>query len=248
MVDDVRGTDGHRVQIERRGSPLELLVAAFATVIVVSNIAASKPVEIGYGEFALGPIQLWPLILDGGAVLFPLAYVLGDVLAEVYGFRAARRAVVVGLVASALASVTFYVVIQLPPMTGQEDHAAAFAEALGPLPQIVLASLVAFGAGQLANAAVLVRMRDGLRRGGLVGRLMTSSVAGQTVDTFLFCSIAASAIGITGFGSFLNYFAVGVAFKLAIETACLPVTIRLIARIRRHERTLPGLAGHRHSA
>ncbi len=248
MANDVRGTPGDRVEIRYRASPFEVLVAAFAVVIVISNIAASKPIEIGTGGLSFGPVQLWPLILDGGAVLFPLAYVLGDILAEVYGFRAARRAVIVGLVASALASVTFFVVSLLPTMTGQEEHAAAFTETLGPLPQIVLASLVAFCAGQLTNAAVLVRMRDGLRQGGLVGRLMTSSVAGQVVDTFLFCSIAASAIGITGFGSFLNYFMVGVAFKLAVEAAVLPVTVRLISWIRKRERGLADLDGRRSSA
>ena len=78
------------------------VLALFCTVLVVSNIVAAKPIEIGSGSLALGPVQVWPLVIDGGAVLFPLAYVLGDVVSEVYGFRAARRAVMTGFAAALL--------------------------------------------------------------------------------------------------------------------------------------------------
>ena len=100
--------------VDRRNSPYELLLAAFCVVIVVSNVAAAKGVAVGSGEVSVGPVQFWPLILDGGAVLFPLAYVLGDVISEVYGFRAARRAIIAALVSSVLAAVTFFVVVALP--------------------------------------------------------------------------------------------------------------------------------------
>ncbi len=220
--------------LDLRRSPYELLLAAFCVVIVISNVAATKAVSIGSGELSLGPIQIWPLILDGGAVLFPLAYVLGDVLAEVYGFAASRRAIIAGLVASALAALTFWVVAALPTMAGNEARAEAFTMTLGPVPQIVLASLVAFAAGQLLNAFVVSRMKQ-RANSGLFTRLMASSLVGQIVDTFLFCAIAASAIGIVGFGSFLNYFVVGVLFKLTVEFCFLPVTFWVIAQVQSRE-------------
>ena len=223
--------------VDRRNSPSELLLAAFCVVIVVSNVAAAKGVAVGSGEVSVGPVQFWPLILDGGAVLFPLAYVLGDVISEVYGFRAARRAIIAALVSSVLAAVTFFVVVALPTIPGNEERTEAFAMSLGPVPQIVLASLVAFAAGQVLNSLVVVRLKE-RSDGGLLTRLMASSFVGQVADTFLFCLIAAPAIGIVGFSVFLNYFVVGVLFKLLVEFCCLPITVKVIAAVQAREADL----------
>ena len=76
----------------RGSSYYDVILAVFCVVLVVSNIAATKATEFGSGDLSLGPVQIWPIISDGGAVLFPLAYILGDVMSEVYGFKAARRA------------------------------------------------------------------------------------------------------------------------------------------------------------
>lgn len=213
-----------------------VILAVFCTVIVVSNIVAAKPIEIGSGSLTLGPIQLWPLIIDGGAILFPLAYVLGDVVSEVYGFRAARRAVVTGFGCALLAVVTF-AVVQRVPGAGFYENQSAYEAVLGPVGQIVLASVVGYVTGQLTNAWVLTRMKSRARERHLVVRLLGSTGAGELVDTLLFCAIAASALGITGFGGFANYFVVGVVIKCLVEVCVLPVTVTVIARLKAAEPT-----------
>ena len=82
------------VRFASRGSShFDVLLALFVVVLVVSNIAATKSIEFGSGSWSIGSLQLWPVVTDGGAFLFPLAYIVGDVISEVYGFKAARRAV-----------------------------------------------------------------------------------------------------------------------------------------------------------
>ena len=213
-----------------------VVLALFCTIIVVSNIVAAKPIEVGSGSLSLGPVQLWPLLIDGGAVLFPLAYVLGDVVAEVYGFRAARRAVLVGFACALLAVVTFAVVQRIPGASFYENQ-VAYEAVLGPVGQIVLASVVGYVCGQLTNAWVLTRMKARTAERALVARLASSTGLGELVDTFLFCAIAASAIGITTGGAFLNYFIVGVLFKCAVELLVMPVTVVVIARLKAAEPT-----------
>ena len=212
-------------------SAYAVILALFCTVIVVSNIVAAKPIEIGSGSLSLGPVQLWPLLIDGGAVLFPLAYVLGDVVSEVYGFRAARRAILTGFACAVVAVVTF-AVVQRVPGAGFYGNQEAYEAVLGPVGQIVLASVVGYVLGQLTNAWVLTRMKARTAERGLVARLASSTGAGEVVDTLLFCAIAASAIGITTFGGFLNYFVVGVVFKVAVELLVMPVTVAVIARLK----------------
>ena len=93
------------VRFASRGSShFDVLLALFVVVLVVSNIAATKSIEFGSGSWSIGSLQLWPVVTDGGAFLFPLAYIVGDVISEVYGFKAARRAVLMGFAAAILAA------------------------------------------------------------------------------------------------------------------------------------------------
>ena len=131
----------------------DLVVALFCALLLISNVAAVKLIQLG-PEFTVGGFPLLPLITDGGALLFPLTYVLGDVLAEVYGMRGARRAIFLGFVISALASVTFLAVGALPPAADWPNQ-EAFDAVLGFVPRIVAASLIGYLAGQLLNAWVL---------------------------------------------------------------------------------------------
>lgn len=229
-----------RVRFASRGSThFDLILAAFCVVIVLSNIVATKPIEIGSGDLAWGPIHVWPLVMDGGAILFPLAYVLGDVISEVYGFKAARRAVFAGFTASLLAVATFWLVQHAPGASFYENQ-DAFEAVLGPVGQIVLASMAGYVSGQLLNSWVLVTMKRRSAEKGLVTRLIASTGVGEVVDTLIFCAIAATAIGITSWGVFVNYFVVGVIFKISVEILLLPITVRVIAAIKRRE---PGYWG-----
>lgn len=232
-------TADHRevVRFASRGSShFDVLLALFCVVIVVSNIAATKPIELGSGSVTLGPIQVWPLVFDGGAVLFPLAYVLGDVISEVYGFRAARRAIIVGFAAALLATLTFAIVDRIPGASFYENQ-EAFSAVVGPVAQIVAASLVGYVVGQFLNAWVLVRMKQRTAENLLVARLVGSTGVGEVADTFIFCAIAATAIGIDSVGVFVNYFVVGVLFKIGVELLVMLVTVRVIGALKRREPT-----------
>jgi len=223
------------VRYASRGSThFDVILAAFCVVLVVSNIVATKGIEIGSGSWSLGSLQLWPVITDGGAFLFPLAYVLGDVISEVYGFRAARRAIVTGFAMAILAAVTFWVV-QLAPGASFYENQGAYEAVLGFVPQIVLASLAGYVVGQLLNSVVLVRMKARTAERGLFARLATSTGVGELADTLIFCAIAASVIGITTWGQFWNYAVVGFVYKVGVELLVMPVTMLVIGWLKSRE-------------
>jgi len=211
----------------------DLVVALFCALLLISNVAAVKLIQLG-PEFTVGGFPLLPLITDGGALLFPLTYVLGDVLAEVYGMRGARRAIFLGFVISALASVTFLAVGALPPAADWPNQ-EAFDAVLGFVPRIVAASLIGYLAGQLLNAWVLVKLKERSPEGSLWSRLLGSTVVGEAADTTLFCLIAFG--GIIGGATMVNYILVGYLWKVAVETLCLPITYRVIAAVKRREPT-----------
>lgn len=221
-VDADATTSGKAQFIPVQKSYYPVIMTLFAAVFVISNINATKGVEIG------------PLVTDGAFFLFPLAYVLGDVLSECYGFRAAKRAVITGFVAALIAVISFYIAIALPAASfwdGQE----AFAGVLGLVPQIVLASLAGYLVGQLLNAWVLVSMKKRMGEKSLWARLIGSTVVGEFADTLLFCAIAAPVIGIATGGDFINYVVVGFLWKTAIEIVILPVTYAVIGWVKRRE-------------
>lgn len=198
----------------------DILLALFVALLLISNIAATKLLAIG------------PFIMDGGAILFPLTYIIGDVLAEVYGLKAAKRAIFMAFGVSALAALTF-LAVQYLPGAPEYTNQAAFEAVLGFVPQIVIASLAAFLAGQFINAYVLIKIKEKWGEKHLWARLIGSTIAGQFVDTIIFCTIAFYGV-ITGW-SFINYVLVGVAYKVAVEIILLPVTYRVVAIIKRQE-------------
>jgi len=229
-------TDG-RIHFASRGSSyFDVILAVFCVVLVVSNIAATKSIEFGTWDFSIGSVQISPVITDGGAFLFPLAYILGDVISEVYGFRAARRAILTGFAMAVLAALTF-LVVQRAPAAGFYDNQTAFESVLGFVPQIVLASVCGYVAGQLLNSYVLVRMKARTSEPRLFARLASSTGAGEAADTLIFCAIAASAIGITTMGQFWNYFVVGFVYKCAVELIVMPLTMRVIGILKDREPT-----------
>ena len=203
-------------------SPFPYLVAVFCAVFLISNITAQKGVALG------------PLITDGAFFLFPISYVIGDVIAEVYGYNAAKRAVFTGFGIALLAVASFYIAIALPAADFY-DMQDTFSAVLGLLPRIVAASLAGYVVGQLLNAWVLQRMKDRFGTGNLWARLIGSTIVGEFADTLLFCSIAAGVIGIATAGEFVNYVVVGFLWKTLMEVILLPITYPTIAWVRRKE-------------
>lgn len=154
------------------GSPyFGIMLACMAVVLILSNIGAAKGVVFG------------PIITDGGFFLFPLAYILGDVMSEIYGFKVARKAIITSFSLSAFASLCYWIIIALPGFNDDYGNAkqAAIEGALGPVPQIVLASLLAFLAGQTINSLILVKMKARSGERTLWARLMGSSGVGNSL-------------------------------------------------------------------
>lgn len=207
-----------------------VLVAVFTALVIISNVTATKGV-------AFGPIiGDWSIITDGGFIVFPLTYVIGDVLSEVYGFKAARRAIFLGFSMNALAALAFWVTVYLPAADfyANQEH---FENIVGAYTQLIVAGLAGFIVGQTINAWVVVAIKERTKEKHLWARLVGSTFAGQLGDTLVFCAIAASAIGINTFGDFVTYTALGWVYKTAVEVIMLPITYRVIAAIKRREPT-----------
>ncbi|MDR0783640.1 MAG: queuosine precursor transporter [Propionibacteriaceae bacterium] len=215
----------------RPGRTYDLILAGFCALLLIANIAATKLIAIG-GTWTPGGVHILPLVFDGGAVTFPLIYILGDCLAEVYGFGPARRAIIMGFVVSVTATAVFLLVDLAPPDPAWGNQ-EAWHSVLGLVPRIVLGSLIGYLIGQLLNAKVLVKLRDRARPGSLWFRLIGSSVVGQAADTILFCTIAYAFI--VDWGTLGNYIAVGYLYKVGLEVLLLPITIRAIAWLKKRE-------------
>lgn len=204
------------------GSYFPIVAAVFVGLLIISNVGATKLISIG------------PLIVDGGAFLFPLVYVTGDVLTEVYGFRAARRVILVGFAMAVLSAITFWLVQVSPSAPGWENQ-AAYESILGFVPRIVLASVCGFLLGQLLNSYVLAKLKQRTQESSLWLRLIGSTAVGEFADTLVFCTIAFYGV-ITG-ADFINYVVVGYLYKTLLEVVLLPVTYRVIARVKANEAT-----------
>ena len=192
--------------------------------MIISNVTATKGVAFG------------PIITDGGFIVFPLTYVIGDVLRRCTASRPPGASSILGFAMNILAALAFWVTIYLPAAdfyTNQEH----FENIVDAYTQLIIAGLAGFIVGQTINAWVVVLIKERTKEKHLWARLVGSTFAGQLGDTLVFCSIAASAIGITTFGDFATYTAQGWLYKTAVEVVMLPVTYRVIAYIKRREPT-----------
>ena len=199
-----------------------VIVGVFVGLLLISNIGAVKLIEFG------------PIITDGGVFLFPLVYIAGDILSEVYGFKAARKAIFIGFAMSILAALTFWLV-QISPPAEAWDNQEAFESVLGFVPRIVLASVAGYLVGQLLNAWVLVKIKERTQEKALWLRLLGSTAVGEFADTIVFCAIAFYGV-ITG-EEFLIYVAFGFAYKTLIEIVLLPLSYAVIGWVKRREPT-----------
>lgn len=199
------------------------IAAIFCALLLISNIGATKIIDFG------------PIKTDGGAFLFPLTYILGDVLTEVFGFKATRRVIYTGFGLGILAGLTFWLV-QITPPADNWPNQAAFESILGFVPQIVAASVIAFLLGQLTNSWSFTWIKSRTSGKGLWARSIGSTILGEFVDTLTFTFIAS--LGRMNFSDFLNYLATGYIYKVMYEVICLPITYRVVAIVKRHEASI----------
>lgn len=198
----------------------DICIIFFVTLLVVANICGTKVIKLG------------PLVFDGGAITFPFTYVLGDVISEIYGLKAAKRAIKYGFLVSALAAIVFWIVGMAPVGPGYQDQ-DAFMTVLGFVPRILGASLLGYIFGEWLNAYVLVWIKERWGEKHLWVRLVGSTIVGELADTLIFCTVAF--IGVIPGLEFLNYVVTGYVYKVAVEIIVLPITYQVIKYIKRRE-------------
>jgi hypothetical protein len=196
-----------------------VLAGFFVTALVVSNIIAVKLVEISGRVF------------PAGLVIFPLAYLLGDVLTEVYGFRATRRVIWLGFACNLLAVGAIQIAIALPAAGFWAENQAAYNDVLGTTWRIFTASLAAYVVGELVNAYVLARMKVATRGRYLWSRTIGSTIVGEGLDSAIFVTIAFAGTGT----DLLNPILTTWAIKVAWETAATPLTYAIVNYLKRRD-------------
>jgi uncharacterized integral membrane protein (TIGR00697 family) len=198
----------------------DLIMALFVAVLLISNIASTKIVQFG------------PFTFDGGTLLFPVSYIFGDILTEVYGYGRSRRVIWVGFFSAMLMALTLSVVGWLPAAEGWEGQ-EAYQAILGMTPRIVLASLIAYWAGEFSNSYVLARMKVLTRGRWLWSRTIGSTIIGEGVDTALFVTIAFA--GVLPGHLLLSIGLSNYLFKTGLETLMTPVTYQVVSFLKRAE-------------
>jgi queuosine precursor transporter len=202
---------------------LDVVSVTFVVVLLVSNLTAIKPLAL--------PSWLH-LQMDGGNILFPISYIFGDILVEVYGYARSRRVIWLGFGANAAAALVFSLIVAWPPAAGW-DLQGAFASVLGQTPRIVAASLAAFLCGEFTNSYILAKMK--ILTGGrwLWTRTIGSTVAGQLVDSALFTLLAFA--GLWPMDLMLKVIAGNYLFKVAYEALATPITYAIVGALKRRE-------------
>jgi uncharacterized integral membrane protein (TIGR00697 family) len=198
----------------------DLVMAAFVTILLLSNlIGASKPSYVilpVIGEWSFG----------AGVLFFPVSYIIGDILTEVYGYARARRVIWTGFAALLFMALMAWVVVQLPPAEGWPGQ-EAYEFVFGNSWRIVLASMVAFWAGEFANSYVLAKMKVWTQGRHLWMRTIGSTVIGQGLDSLIFYPLAFW--GIWEPSLVFTVLATNYALKVLWEALLTPVTYKVVA-------------------
>ncbi|MEK6636846.1 MAG: queuosine precursor transporter [Pseudomonadota bacterium] len=205
----------------RQFRAFDIVMAAFVAILLLSNvIGAGKVAELGGWTFG------------AGILFFPLGYVIGDVLTEVYGYARARRCIWVGFAALLFMAFMSWVVVSLPPAAGWEGQ-AAYESVFGQVPRIVFASIVAFWAGEFVNSFVLAKMKLWTKGKHLWSRTIGSTVVGQGIDSMIFYPLAFW--GVWDNAQVVTVMITNWGLKVAWEAVLTPVTYAVVGWLKRHE-------------
>lgn len=206
----------------------DFVMAAFVAILLLSNVLGAGKVA----EIVLPGIGPWPF--GAGILFFPISYIIGDVLTEVYGYARARRVIWAGFAATGFMAFMAWVVVALPPAPSWTNQ-AAYETVFGQVPRIVFASMAAFWAGEFVNAFVLARMKVATRGRHLWMRTIGSTVFGQGVDSLIFYPLAFwGAEGWTG-ALVVQVLFTQWALKVGWEVLLTPVTYAVVGGLKRAE-------------
>lgn len=210
----------------RRMRYFDFVMVAFVVILLLSNV-------LGAGKVANVDLPLVGAYAFGAGILFfPLSYVIGDVLTEVYGYARARRCIWAGFVAMLFMAIMAAVVVAMPPdgnWTGQD----AYEQVFGQVPRIVFASIIAFWAGEFVNSYVMARMKVWTRGRYLWSRTIGSTIFGQGVDSLIFYPLAFW--GVWDNSLVVTVMITNWLLKVAWEALLTPVTYIVVGWLKRRE-------------
>ena len=199
----------------------DLVMASFVTVLLCANLIGASKIATLFG-FSFG----------AGVLFFPISYVFGDILTEVYGYARARKVVWAGFGALLFAAAMSAIVLAFPPAPGW-PHQAAFETVFGGTPRIALASLVAYFAGEFTNSFVLAKMKVASEGRHLWARTIGSTIAGEAVDSAIFYPLAF--LGIWSGAQVVAVMISNYAIKVGWEAVMTPFTYRIVGFLKRAE-------------
>jgi uncharacterized integral membrane protein (TIGR00697 family) len=212
---------------------LDLVMACFTAILIISNVASSaKIVDLGFSLFGIR------LSFDGGTILFPISYVFGDILTEVYGFKSARRVIWTGFICLILASLVFFMLKWLPGESLWNEYAGdtAYDAILGGMSSfgLVAASLAGYCIGGLSNALVLSKMKTVTKNKWLWTRTIGSTLIGELLDSLVFFTVASLA-GVFAWEIFASLVLTNYLFKCSIEILMTPFTYWGVRKLKKLE-------------
>ncbi len=207
----------------------DLVMVAFVTVLVCSNLIG--PAKIAQLDLPL----LGTLTFGAGVLFFPISYVFGDILTEVYGYARSRRVIWSGFAALAFAALIAWVIVRLPPAPFWSNQ-PAYEIAFGSTWRIALASLIAFLCGEFVNSFVLAKMKIRTAGRWLWTRTIGSTIAGEGVDSALFYPLAFYGSGIIPDDKLPSVMLAQFAAKVGVEVVFTPLTYKIVAWLKRAER------------
>ena len=221
------------VRAEKPQRYFDLIMAVFVSVLIISNVASSaKIVDLRFSILGV------KMAFDAGTILFPVSYIFGDILTEVYGYRRSRRAIWTGFFCLGMSSLVFFAVSRLPGEVTWQEYAgdAAYVAILGGMSTggIVLGSLAGYWSGEFTNSFLLAKMKLMTEGRWLWTRTIGSTIVGQLVDTAVFVTVA-SVFGVFPWSLFVTLTLTNYLFKVAIEAGMTPLTYAAVDGLKKAE-------------
>lgn len=207
-------------KIKKQFKYLELITGLFVSILLISNVASSKITIFG------------PFTFDGGTILFPLSYIFGDILTEVYGYGKDRKIIWIGLISNLLMATIFMAVGALPAAPDWHNQ-SAFDTILGLTPRIVCASIIAYFVGEFANSFTMAKMKIFTKGKFLWSRTISSTLISEFFDTSLFVTIAF--YGLFSTQDLITLLLSNYVFKVGVEVLFTPITYGIVNFLKRVE-------------
>jgi hypothetical protein len=207
-----------------------VVAALFITCLITANIIAVKLITLGIGPVRLGGFE-FPAPLPAAIIIFPLSYIIGDILTEVYGYRQARRVIWLGFLCNVIAVIALWVAGQLPAL--DRDVQVAYERIFNYVPRILVASFAAYLVGEFANSFILAKMKIRTKGRFLWTRTIGSTIVGQGLDASVFIAIAFGGTkpGALIGGIILTHWLV----KTGYEAVATPFTYAVVNYLKRKE-------------